>query len=203
MDILIATVLLWNLACIEVRREVAATPETIPEEIEGARWQSEPGTYCLVPNNSGFVEHDRFAELVDEAFRQWGVAVDSSTECEQSAPGNGRNEITWGTADVGETARDAAGVYQAGYTRLLYRSCPGGCEDGAQSRIIEADILIEPSPPASFQNEECLLSALLHETGHFLGVPHLASPAVMAPTASECAQELTEADRSALADLYG
>ena len=46
------------------------------------------------------------------------------------------------------------------------------------------------------------LLILLHEAGHFLGLPHLESPAVMAPESADCPQDLTSADRAELAELY-
>lgn len=191
-------------ACkIERRIEVEVTPGTVPEEIRGARWQSFPVRYCVFADDSGFVPPERFGELVNEAFRRWGAEVISDGACDAAERGNDRNEIGWGTAEAVTAQGPHAGVFQAGFTRQLFRSCPGGCEGGAESRIVEADVLIEPSPHEQFTSEECLFATLLHETGHFLGVPHLESPAVMAPAASTCPQQLTEADRAALGELYG
>ncbi|MGE3960398.1 MAG: matrixin family metalloprotease [Dehalococcoidia bacterium] len=199
--------LLLSTACIEVRRsvDVSVTPGTVPEEIRGARWQELPVTYCIAAGASpeeGFVEPARLEELVADAFARWGMEVQGEGECNGPAErGNGRNEVTWDSR--GRGADGEGGVFEAGFTRQLFRSCPGGCEGGAQSRLVEADILLTPAPPDRFRNEACLFATLLHETGHFLGVPHLASPAVMAPAASECPDALTDADRSALAELYG
>lgn len=133
-----------------------------------------------------------------EAFQRWGVEVINDGDCSGAAQGNRRNEITWGVPP--ERTDD---VHEAGFTRLLFQSCPGGCPGGSDSQIVEADILVHPSPPGRFRNTDCLFSTLLHEAGHFLGAPHLASPAVMAPVTSTCPQELTPADREAIGRLYG
>lgn len=203
-----AAMLLVGTACIEVQREtqIDVTPGEVPEEIRDARWQSLPVSYCIVPSDAGFVETDRFTELVAEAFAAWDAEVASDGECDTAERGNERNEITWESPDAEGVSPSGAssdgGVFQAGFTRQLFRQCVSGCQGGAQSQIVEADILITPEPPEEFRNDECLFSTLLHEAGHFLGVPHLESPAVMAPASTECPQELTEADRTVLADLY-
>lgn len=194
-----------SVACIEIERvsEVDVTPGTVPEEIRGARWESFPLAYCVVSDESGFVPSDRLITLAADAFATWGVDVVSEGECDEADRGNDRNEISWGMADIEGVGAEDAGVFAAGFTFQRFRKCPGGCEGGGQARIVEADILVSPAPPEQFQTEECLFSTLLHEAGHFLGVPHLESPAVMAPATSECPQELTDADREALHELYG
>lgn len=69
--------------------------------------------------------------------------------------------------------------------------------------MVEADILIDPDPPHPLEAPDCLRSTLLHEVGHFLGLPHLEAPAVMAPVSRSCDLDLTEADRAALDLRYG
>ena len=85
---------------------------------------------------------------------------------------------------------------------MLLQRCRGSCPDGSESEIVEADIIIHPSPPRSLGGEECLRTTLQHEAGHFLGVPHLERPALMAPVVPSCSQQLTDMDREALAELY-
>jgi hypothetical protein len=130
-----------------------------------------------------------------------GASPSSRPTCDEVREGNGRNEVAWGSIDMDEVGQEA-GVYRNGLTRKLFQSCPESCPGGAQSELIEADILLAPSPPIDFQNEACLFWTLLHEAGHFVGVPHLEFPAVMAPESVDCPQDLTIADHSALAELY-
>jgi len=184
---------------VETRPEVEVTAGAIPEEIRDARWESMPLRYCVVRSDSGFVQADRFSELVGEAFSTWGVDARDDGECRDVVQGDGRNEVGWGRPPE---SQPGGGVHQAGYTRLLYRPCTGeGC-NGAQSRIVEADIVVHPEPAGSLRSEACLRATLAHEVGHFLGVPHLDSPALMAPVATECRADLTDADREALRRLY-
>lgn len=192
-------------SCVEVRREVLpeVTPGEVPEEFQGARWPGFPVEYCIVPDEAGFVATERLEELVGDAFAQWGMEVRYGGRCDGIEAGNGRNEVTWDSGRAMPSVTGETGVFAAGFTRQLFRACRGGaCPGGAASQIVEADILLSLDTPERFQTEECLFSTLLHETGHFLGVPHLGAPAVMAPATSECPQELTEADRDALAVLY-
>jgi hypothetical protein len=108
-----------------------------------------------------------------------------------------RNEIGWGVPpDPGD------GLHASAYTRLLYQGCLSGCEGGSDSRIVEADVFLHPDPPERLRSDDCLLSTLLHETGHFVGLPHLDPPAIMAPVSRDCPQELRAADRAAFEALY-
>ncbi len=203
---LLATAVLALLAvgCIEMRREVPAevTPGTVPVEIQDARWDGFPVSYCLVPDPGPF-DPARLAEMAGVAFDAWGVDATFAGECEGPVErGNGQNEVAWGMPANTQAPTGEGGVFQAGFTQQLFQTCPGGCEGGAQSRIVEADILITPSLPEHFSTEECVFSTLLHEAGHFLGMPHLESPAVMAPATDECPQSLTDADRAAFSSLY-
>lgn len=184
------------LGC-RVERSTDVSTVGAPVEIEGGRWQRLPVEYCTVPNATAPVEHTRFVQLTAEAFAAWGVDVAHTGDCEALEDGNGRNEVAWGVPP--ESVDDP---HHAGFTRQFFRACRRTCEGGARSELVEADILVHPNPPPGFEEEACIYATLLHETGHFLGVPHLDAPAVMAASTSECAPELTEADRQALRDLY-
>jgi hypothetical protein len=187
-------------ACAQPQTRVERTPEALAETIRDARWASFPVHYCLVVSEAGFVSTERLAVLTEEAFRRWAADVVSDGFCDEVSEGNGRNEVAWGSFEMDELGEE--GVYRNALTRKLFLSCPDGCAGGAQSELVEADIILAPSPPDELRNEACLFATLLHETGHFLGVPHLESPAVMAPEFAECPQDLTSADRRAMAELY-
>lgn len=187
-------------ACAQPQDRIERTPEAVAEAIRDARWASFPVHYCVVVRDAGFISTERLVVLIEQAFQHWGADVVSNGSCEEASEGNGRNEVAWGTFETDEAGE--AGVYRNAFTRKLFLSCPDGCKGGAESELVEADIIVAPSPPEELQNEACLFTTLLHETGHFLGVPHLESPAVMAPESSECPQDLTTADRDALSRLY-
>ncbi|MEZ4554523.1 MAG: matrixin family metalloprotease [Dehalococcoidia bacterium] len=194
---------LLAVGCVEVRQQhVEVTPGVIPDELRGARWQSLPVHYCIVEDNRGFVAAERFVELTTEAFERWGVAATYDGPCSEAVEGNGRSEVAWGSPDDTTRNHPEGGAYQVGWTKLVFRRCPSGCPGGAETEITEADILILPTPPDEFQTAECLFASLLHEAGHFFGVQHLESPAVMAPASDECAQQLTPADTEAIQALY-
>jgi hypothetical protein len=189
-------------ACIEIRGpEIVVTAEPVQEELVGARWQELPLRYCIVNDGRGFTGSEEFRSLTAQAFATWGIEAVDEGDCEaEISRANGRNEIGWGRppeAQGGGTAEEA------GYTRTIYRQCSQGCAAGGTNRIVEADIIIADDPPERWRTSECLFSTLLHETGHFIGVPHLDSPAVMAPASSDCSEELTPADRAAFDLLYG
>ena len=185
-------------ACVTIDRGVSVTPAPTPEEIDGATWRQLPVTYCIVKDEqAGFVSHERFVQLTRRAFDTWGLPYRFEGDCPGApAEGNGRNEIYWGT--LGEAEGGGRTFHEAGRARMLYRNV-GASE---QAHIVEADIVIEQDPPSQLRSERCLLTTLVHEVGHFLGIHHLEQPAVMAPVISGCNPELTDADREALLELY-
>lgn len=181
-------------ACITIEVPVEVEPESVPAEIEGARWPNPPVPYCIVRDpEGGFADHETLVALTQEAMEHWGVPTLYEGDC----PGpletnNGRNEIAWGDLpDAG------AFLSKAGSTNLRYltRVLNGDTE------ITEADIVINRTPPAGKDSTECLFSTLLHEAGHFFGLFHLEA-GVMSPVITECYQELTPADREAMDALY-
>jgi hypothetical protein len=184
------------VACMTIERDVRVTPAPVPEEIEGAAWQNLPASYCIVrQEGAGFVSHERFVELTIRAFDVWGVPVVHEGDCPgEPEQGNGRNEVYWGS--LGEA--EGGGVNEAGRTQLLYRHAG----NNGPAYIVEADIVIDSDPPGRLRNEDCLLTTLMHEAGHFFGIHHLETPALMAPVIQDCNPELTEADREAIDELY-
>jgi hypothetical protein len=189
---LLATLLLSG--CFTIERQIEITPEAVPEEFQNAAWEDLPVSYCVVPNEEGLVGHDSFIQMIERAFQQWGVEVQGEGTCSsEQRKGNGRNEIAWGNLGSGEGS-----ITEAGETSVSYRRC-ALCRT---PEIVEADIVIDVNPPRRMRSEACLYTTILHETGHFLGVHHLPSPAVMAPVLSGCPQELTQADLEAIAALY-
>jgi hypothetical protein len=171
-------------------------PQETITDATSSRWRSTPVQYCVVPSSAGIVTHDRLVSLLGHAFDQWGVQSSFQGPCQGPASeGNGRNEVYWGS--LGSPDGPAR---RAGEAQLRYVSCDT-CQ-GAASYIVEADLVIDPEPPASRSNEACVFTTLLHEVGHMLGAPHLAPPAIMAPVMDTCPQQLTEADLRSIARLY-
>ncbi len=164
------------------------------------RWITLPVTYCIVTGD-GYVSADEFAAAIERAFATWGVPAVNTGACDGMVDEDDVNEIGWG--DLSAATNRGADTYEAGLTSLRYRECTARCDPDDPVHIVEADITIATSPPGAFRNERCLYSTMLHETGHFLGLEHLAAPAVMAPETTTCPDELTAADRGALFARYG
>ena len=190
------------MACGSIRR----AQESQDSGVQGGadevlRWQTLPISYCLDLAADGYAGDDSFTTLVERAFEAWGVSSQMKGRCDgETREADGRNEIGWGAPPV--PPANGPGVYEAGYTRIRYRSCTKNCH-GADSEVIEADIIIDRNAPRNFRNERCLYSVLLHEIGHLLGLPHLPAPAVMAAVTTSCPQALSDSDRRALQDRYG
>jgi matrixin len=190
-------------ACVSADRQMDGSPE--PGRQGGAdeilRWPGLPISYCLDLTQGGYADDAAFERLVEKAFVAWGIPAQLRGPCEsETREADGRNEIGWGAPPV--PPANGPGVYEAGYTRIRYRDCTRNCR-GADSEVIEADIIIDRNAPRNFRNERCLYSVLLHEIGHLLGLPHLPAPAVMAAVTTSCPQSLTNADKRALEDRYG
>ncbi len=183
-------------ACVTVQRKVdiQASPETVSPELQDARWPqaSIPIHYCLDPDN-GFEDSGVVLRLLAKAFSAWGVPTVSDGVCNGPvSTDDDRNEISW--TKLSQTGSD---LTEAGKASLRYRILPGGT-----AQIIEADIQIDNNAPKSRRNQDCLYTTILHETGHFLGLHHLATGTVMAPIVTNCLQDLTPADEQELSQLY-
>jgi hypothetical protein len=164
------------------------------------RWGTVPA-YCIVIGDSGYVSHDVLVASIERAFAAWGAPTIDTGACDAVTDEDGVNEIGWGDLRTG--ASRGRGVYEAGLTSLRYRRCTSGCDLNDPVHIVEADITIDAAPPEEFRSPRCLYSTVLHETGHFLGLEHLPSPAVMAAETSTCLETLTDADREAVLARYG
>ena len=196
---LVVVLLTLVSGCVSIEvHQVDVTPEAAPDELNGARWQVSKLEYCVVASGQGYVDHAQFVRLIDEAFERWGVAANNTGDCPgEQQSGNRRNEFAWGVL-----AQRQDDLHEAGVTEVLFQSCGSRCSSGVPAQIVEADVTISSDPPSRLRNRDCLFATLLHETGHFLGMPHLASPAIMAPVTFDCPQRLTEADLDALRRLY-
>ncbi len=164
------------------------------------RWDNLPVHYCVDVASSGFVPDAAFTQLVEQAFVAWGVPTVDDGACYQNMQDDNVNEIGWGTPPGAPPP--GSNVTEAGVTLTSYRECRAACDDDPV-RVVEADIIIEQAPPRRFRTRDCLYSTLLHETGHFLGLAHLPSPAVMAAESSGCLTRLSQADIDALLARYG
>jgi predicted Zn-dependent protease len=65
----------------------------------------------------------------------------------------------------------------------------------------EAGIILDWSW-SSFSDEQCLLSVLLHEFGHLLGLDHQEDGTSIMFPATRCRPELSDADIAAVRFLY-
>ena len=181
-----------------------ATPEPppLPPNPDGlARWRTVPVHFCVSPGDTGYVTPAEFIDAVARAFDAWGIAWQSDGACGPVMPDDGTNEIGWAT--LTENGNVAGRDYEAGLTQTTTQECTSNCDPNDPVRLSEADITIDRSPPREFRNARCFYSTLLHEVGHFLGLGHLPSPAIMAARASGCPTEITAADQQALRDRYG
>lgn len=118
--------------------------------------------------------------------------------CSRVAEGNGINEVT-----IGDVEEDGSRAYEAGLTVTRAESCDGGCSSGDGPSIIEADIIIDRSPPVPYRLRTCVQSVLLHEVGHFLGVTHMDPPSVMQTGTANCPTRLSNLDRAEVRRRYG
>jgi len=178
------------------------TPALPANPLDLHRWSSLPVHYCVDTSDAGFVNDADFASLVARAFAAWGVPVVDDGTCRAgNVNGDKVNEIGFGTPT--NQPPPGSHVAEAGETSTTYSECTSGCTPDDRVRLVEADIVIESEPPRQFRTRDCLYSTLLHETGHFLGLEHLPTPAVMAAETSDCPTELTAADRAALLMRYG
>ena len=182
-------------ACVSVQQRVEVTPGTVSPQIVGAKWPQTPVAYCIVRDDEGgYVDYDTFVALTQRAMAAWGVPTTFAGECDGSMRlGDGQNEIGWG--DLGG---DPGNLTEAGRTDLRYRS---GIL-GSPPDIIEADITIERVPAQGKATQQCLYTAILHETGHLFGLTHSSAGTIMAPVISDCLQAPTPADLAALNKLY-
>jgi hypothetical protein len=162
------------LGCIEIERKVAVTPGEVPAEIRAASWSERPIPYCVVlDQEGGFVNHQTLVRLTQEAFEAWGVPT-----------------VFEGRCSGGQEQED--NVNEIGFGDL----------DQTPNVLVEADIVIEREAPKNKDGEDCLFTTLLHETGHFLGLPHMDADTIMSPVIMECLQEPTAKDRAVLDELY-
>lgn len=176
------------------------TPPLPPNPDGLSRWNTMPVHFCISAGSDGYVTHDQFVEGVQESFDAWGIAWQNDGECGPVQQDDGVNEIGWGSlSDIDPGGR----VYEAGLTQTVTQECTANCDPDNKIRLSEADITIDTAPPREFRSRRCFYSTMLHEVGHFLGVGHLAPPAVMTAQTSGCPSELTNDDRAALRERYG
>src|SRR5918996_4856380 len=130
-------------------------PEETSTDATSSRWRSTPVQYCVVPSNAGIVTYDRLVSLIGRAFDEWGAQSSFQGACQGPvSEGNGRNEVYWGS--LGSPDGPAR---RAGEAQLRYVACDA-CQ-GIGSYIIEADLVINPEPPASRRNEACVFTTHL------------------------------------------
>ena len=175
----------------------------LPPNPQGlARWDTVPVHFCISPDGAGYVTPAQFLDAVVRAFNAWGIEWKSDGACAGPVvPNDGRSEIGWGRLPA--NSGGGAGDYEAGLTQTVTQQCTANCDPNDYVHLSEADITIDPQPPSEYRTARCLYSTMLHEVGHFLGLQHLPSPAIMAARTSGCPTELTAADRQALRVRYG
>lgn len=176
-------------------------PPALPPNPDGLlRWPDLPVTFCVSPDPNAYVPPQEFVRIVEQAFGAWGLPYRNEGLCGPPVPEDGVNAIGWGPLG---TQPEPGRTFEAGLTQTLATECTANCDPGDRVRLVEADITIDIDPPETFRTADCVYSTMLHEVGHFLGLEHLAEPAIMAPQTSECPQQLTPADRDAVRVRYG
>jgi hypothetical protein len=164
-----------------VEPEPTNPPAQTPSVAAEPKWPTFPVEFCVVPSTE--ISTDALASSVLWAGSLWRVPVLVTGVCGGAIHGDGQNEVGWK-----EFVPDVGG--------LTTTSSNG-------DRLVEADIEIATGRVWSADpTSETFKVIMAHEMGHALGIlHHLPPPALMAPV-GPAEPVLTDADISAIRDLY-
>jgi hypothetical protein len=156
-----------------------------------ARWLELPVHYCTDTHLEGYVDDAAFVDSAARAFERWGVPAVRDGECAAFVKrDNGVSGIGWRPLDSDPSGATFRGA-----------RCTFFCRGEEAHAIGEADVYLTPFIEEEYADEECFDALMLHEVGHFLGLPHNDGYGVMGD-GGYCSSEFSSADLAALFDRY-